>query len=185
MAREKFATPDVNFLPKDELEGRPGGSFLRWALTWGKRIVVLTELIVILAFLSRFWLDTQVADLSEKIDRQRGVVLASSEFEKKFRVLSARVEKAQAIENLRSPLVVYNTALKIIPASVTVSRIMVDNHSVSMAGGGSDQAIVDIVSAFRESSEFSDVNVERISKTDLSPNVTFSLQATFVGKGGE
>jgi len=53
----------VNLLPKDNFEFSLVGKFLRWALTAGRVMVVLTEFVVILAFGSRFWLDKEMNDL--------------------------------------------------------------------------------------------------------------------------
>jgi hypothetical protein len=47
----------INFLPEDELEKSPIGRFLKWALKAGRYIIVLTELIVVVVFISRFRLD--------------------------------------------------------------------------------------------------------------------------------
>ena len=87
MPEVKFPTPDVNLLAGDELDTSPQGKFVRWALTWGRRIVVLTELVVILAFISRFWLDTTVASLNDKIEQKRAVVSSFSDFEDKYRAV--------------------------------------------------------------------------------------------------
>ena len=182
MADVKRASPDINFLSHDELEGKPGGKFLRWALTWGKRIVVVTELMVILAFLSRFWLDTQVADLADKIDRQKAVVESSAVFERKFRALTDRLAQAQSLEDRVSPLTVYDAAVNIVPAGIAVSRLAVDSQSVNIAGSGSDQSIASLVAAFRTSPRFTGINVERIAKTNLDPAANFSLSAVYVAQ---
>ena len=58
---------DINLLPREEFEQKTVGRFLIWALTVGRWIVIVTELIVITAFLSRFKLDRDLANLYEKI----------------------------------------------------------------------------------------------------------------------
>jgi hypothetical protein len=58
---------EINLLPKEEFEKKPLGKFLVWALSIGRYIVIFTELIVILAFLSRFKLDRDLADLNQSV----------------------------------------------------------------------------------------------------------------------
>lgn len=180
MKDDKPSIPDVNLLPGDDLEGRPGGIFLKWALTWGKRIVVTTELIVILAFLSRFWLDTEAANLSEKISQKKAIVLAESDFEQKFRALSGRMNKAKAIDALPSPLQVYDEVQPLIPETVFVSKLLVDSHSVSLAGSTDEASLGKLVDTFKNSADFANINVGGVSQTGGAATVGFSLRADFI-----
>lgn len=180
MPETKPKVPDVNLLPGDDLAGRPGGIFLQWALTWGKRIVVTTELIVIIAFLSRFWLDTEVANLSEAIDQKKLVVQSESEFEQTFRSLSQRVAKAKELEQLPSPLAVYDKALPLIPAGVFVSRISVDTQTVSLVASADEASLGKLADAFKNSPDFSNVTVEGVSQVEDSSGVGFSLHASVI-----
>lgn len=185
MPSDKPVVPDLNLLPGDDLEGRPGGIFLKWALTWGKRIVVTTELIVILAFLSRFWLDTEVANLAEKIDQKKMIIQSESGFEQRFRTLSERMNKAKSIERLPSPLSVYDKVQPLIPGTVFVSRLSVDGRSVSLAGSTDETSLGKLVDTFKNSAEFTDVNVDGVSQAGGSAAVGFSLQASFVFSGNQ
>lgn len=180
MKDEKPRVPDVNLLPGDDLAGRPGGIFLQWALTWGKRIVVTTELIVILAFLSRFWLDTEVANLSEAIDQKKLVVQSESDFEKQFRSLSQRVAKAKALESLPTPLSVYDKVQPLIPATVFVSQLSVDTQTVSLVASADEASLGKMAEAFKNSPEFSNVSVEGVSQLEASSGVGFTLHANIV-----
>lgn len=183
MPEEKSQVPEVNLLPGDDLEGRPGGIFLKWALTWGKRIVVTTELIVILAFLSRFWLDTEVANLAEKIGQKKMIIQSEEGFEEKFRALSERMNKASSIEKLPSPLFVYDKVQVLIPSTIFVSRLSVDSHSVSLAGSADEASLGKLVDTFKNSAEFTDVSVGGVSQTGESATVGFSLRASFIPSG--
>jgi len=61
----------INLLPPSEFEQSFWGKFLKWAVTAGRYVTILTELVVILAFLFRFKLDTEVADLGTRIEGQK------------------------------------------------------------------------------------------------------------------
>ena len=50
------SSPRVNLLPSDRFEFSKAGKFLDWALTTGRYLVVLTELIVTMAFYPDFGL---------------------------------------------------------------------------------------------------------------------------------
>lgn len=173
-------TVEVNLLPSDNLEGRPGGKFLTWALSWGKRIVITVEAIVILAFLSRFWLDTVVADLSEQINNKKNVVVASSNFEKKFRATQQRIEEAKKIEKQVSLLSVLDKARALFPATVTVSSIALTNSQVALSAAADEGSLALLVSAFKKSADFTDLTVEKISKVGQGATIDFSMKATYI-----
>jgi hypothetical protein len=188
MPPEKSPTPEINFLSGDELDTAPQGRFLKWALTWGKRIVVLTELVVILAFLSRFWLDTMVADLTEKIDQKKAVVLTSADFEAKFRDISVRAGKAKAIEGYPSTVVIYTKALALVPSALAIGQISVDKKAISFAGSGREPDLAQLLEKFKTSPEFTDIVIERIAKQESKETksdnqaVDFGFKATYVSK---
>lgn len=181
-ARGKAETPNVNLLPEGEWEGRPGGDFLKWALSWGKRIIVVTEGIVILAFLSRFWLDTTLADLAEKIGQKKQIVAGEANFERQWRFLLARVNKVAEIEKLVSPLYIYDRVRALIPSGVAVDNITVSGKAISMTAKGDEAGLSQLVAAFKDSEEFTDLDVARVSKTGGVVGADLALTAGFVTK---
>jgi Tfp pilus assembly protein PilN len=68
---------------------------INWSLTWGRAIVMLTELIALLAFLYRFGLDQQLADLNDKITQHELIIKASKNSEDNFRGLQHRLSLIQ------------------------------------------------------------------------------------------
>src|SRR3989304_6667942 len=92
MAARKKSTHQINLLPQEQFAASTSGRILAWALSTFRIIVIITELVVILAFLSRFFLDAQNADLSEQIEQKSGIVAASSDFEKTFRQTQKKLE---------------------------------------------------------------------------------------------
>lgn len=185
MPQEKTPTPEINFLSGDKFDAQPQGRFLKWALTWGKRIVVVTELVVIIAFLSRFWLDTMVADLAEKIDQKKAVVLASADFEKKFRDVSLRAGKAKTIEGFSSTVVIYTKAIALVPEALSIGQISVDKKTINFAGSGKELDLAELVNKFKTSSEFTNIIIERIAKKETKTSeqtVDFGFRATYVNK---
>ncbi len=167
-------------MPGDDLEGRPGGKFLKWALSWGKRIVIVTEAIVILAFLSRFWLDTTAADLAEKITVKKNVITASANFEQKFRSLSKRVSEASVIEKQVSPIEVLDKVNAMVPKNATITQLSLSATGVNMSGTSDEQSLALLVTAFRNSPDFTDLYVDKITKTSPSQLIDFAMRATYI-----
>ncbi len=182
MPKEGFGTPDLNLLPEDDLLGRPGGKFLIWALSWGKKIVILTELVVVLAFLSRFWLDTTIANLSDDIDKKKAIILASSDFESKFLAVKDRIGKFNAEESIPSTVVIKKQVEGLIPVGVTITLLSVSGNSIAVAGAGDDLSLSKMVANFKGSENLGDVTIQRVTKEGSGFGVSFSLTATYLGK---
>lgn len=177
-----FVTPEVNLLPEDNLEQRPGGKFLKWSLSWGKKIVVLTELVVVLAFLSRFKLDSDVASLSEEIDRRKTIILASQNFENDFRRLQEKVKKAKATSSIPSLVHVYDTVQLLIPSEVAIDQISITERQVNLEGKGDDPNLSTMVAAFKSSPNFADVTLDKVTKQGENTEIEFSLTADYIDK---
>ncbi|MDE2025485.1 MAG: hypothetical protein KGJ07_03255, partial [Patescibacteria group bacterium] len=61
--------------------------FVGWALTIGRVVVILTELIALGAFLYRFGLDRQLVDLHDKIAQEQSIVDLLKQNENSYRNL--------------------------------------------------------------------------------------------------
>jgi len=91
------AEDQVNLLPKDEFESSPVGKFIKWAVGIGRWIVVLTEFVVICAFLSRFYFDTKLANLFDDIKQKQAIVDSALPFEERFRLVQERIKIVKAL----------------------------------------------------------------------------------------
>lgn len=87
-------TAPINLLPKTEFEMSFWGRFIKWALTTGRYIIILTELVVIIAFMSRFKLDRDASDIGDAILGKQALLEASSNTEKTLRLVQSKLDWA-------------------------------------------------------------------------------------------
>jgi Tfp pilus assembly protein PilN len=92
MAKKKKKAVQINLLQKEDFSATTAGRVLSWILSTFRIIVIVTEILVMLAFLSRFWLDAQNTDLNEQIKQKQAVLVASLPFEKDFKDTQARLK---------------------------------------------------------------------------------------------
>lgn len=131
----------VNLLPKDSFEASFVGKFLRWSLTAGRVMVVLTEFVVILAFGSRFWFDKELNDLREVIDQKSMIVASYAETEAEMRrVLARQAPVDDYLEgNLELETKVRNLE-NFLPEGVTLIEMEVAEDKVRLVGvAGSEE----------------------------------------------
>lgn len=170
----------IDLIPREGFEYTTAGKVLTWALSAGRVIVVLTELIVILAFLSRFWLDRQLTDLNEKIQTQTAIIQASADFEREFRSVQAALTSFSQISKL-SPNVsqVLDRVVAALPVEVSLQSLNLTSEILQIKGVSLSEAGVAGFIKNLESEGFTQVELTSISagtETE-SIGITFGLSA--------
>lgn len=128
-------TPAINLLPQDRFEYSRLGRFLSWALSTGKYLVVATELVVIVAFLARFWLDRTLFDLRELRLQKEAIVDSYSGIYSDFLAVQTRLNAVAKL--LDSHKLTADQLLKLksnSPAGVEYDRISVAGSVVVLRG---------------------------------------------------
>lgn len=135
----------INLLPKTEFEISFWGRFLKWAISTGRYILILVELVVIIAFLSRFKLDKDLADLADSITGKKAVLVAAYQTEQNFRVTQARINAAGKIlgsqTNVRQLTEVVNGY---VPPDMILSQATFEPNQVTVSGETSQQSALAI-----------------------------------------
>ncbi len=114
---------EISLLPEENAVEIVAGKFVKWILSVGRYIVIFTELIVIGAFLSRFWLDRKNSDLSERIRQQKAILTSTQTFEREFRDFQKRLNKiSEGTEEKYLPV----EALDVVAASLPTDVLLTD-----------------------------------------------------------
>jgi len=155
----------IEFLPQEDWEKGTWGKILKWTLTVGRHIVIFTELVVILAFLSRFKLDRDLTDLGERIRQQQAIITSWNSFEKEFRFLNKQL---QIIEELRKNQIESNEILdelaSLVPFDVVVSDFSVSNKQLGLTGNAfSETGLSTFLKSLRNSKKFKNISLAQIS----------------------
>ena len=117
----------INLLPRDAFESSTLGIVLEWSLVFGKWAVILTQLVVMGAFLYRFSLDRQLTDLSKQIAKNVAIVKSYEDVERDFVLAQRRISKAKEV--LSSQEAILKTVDSI--ASATPNQVWYDRLSIS------------------------------------------------------
>ena len=87
----------INLLPRDAFESSTLGIVLEWALVFGKWSVILTQLVVMGAFLWRFSLDRNLTDLRKSIAKDTAVIKSYDQVERDFVLAQKQVAQAKIV----------------------------------------------------------------------------------------
>lgn len=147
----------INLLPEGAGRDRYGGKFLQWALTYGRYIIIFTELIVLLAFFSRFKFDQELSDLREIIKHKQAVIASVSEFEKEVRRLQDRLAKINDLDKNHS---LYPKAIQdidgVLPEDVILKSLSFQGNTVMLSAIGYSSSGIQTFLTNLQSSKFFD-----------------------------
>lgn len=172
----------INLLPESRFEKSAWGEFLKWALTIGRWIVIFTELIVILAFLSRFKLDRDLTDLYDRIEQKQAIIESVRAFEEEFRLIQKKIKVIKALEEsqLGSEPLLFHLA-STIPEDVYLDNLSVEGRKLTLeAYALSENGLRNFLINLMASKEFSDINLGQTEREAEENVIHFYLSAQII-----
>lgn len=132
----------VNLLGQSDLEHTPWGRIVTWATTYGRYIMISTEVVVLLAFISRFSLDRKLTDLKDEISQKQSIIDANADFERDVRALQNQLAKIKTFLGEQERPVGYLTSIQehlppdvyLLSFSATGNKLIVDATAGTSAG---------------------------------------------------
>jgi len=173
----KIVSFDINLVPQDPFFASPIGRVLKWALSIGRYIVIFTELIVILSFLTRFSLDRQVTDLNDAINQKKNIILSYGDLESNVRRVQAQTEQYSQIKQQGNIADIFPELTRITPRNITYDELLIRSDKITISGTTLDQlALNNLISNLQLSEKFSSVFVEQIEYSDQGQDQGFNFK---------
>ncbi|EKE13453.1 MAG: hypothetical protein ACD_13C00015G0018 [uncultured bacterium] len=170
----------INLLPQEEFNASTAGRVLRWATSTFRIIVIVTEMVVMGAFLSRFWLDAQNSDLNNSIKVKSAQISSQADFEKKFREIQAKLNIFDKISQDQDTSKVIEKIADNVPENIILSRISLTKGAVEIRGSSfSDFSIVQFINNL-QSDPFKKVELGQVSSSEINSGETvFVINITY------
>lgn len=176
-AQKTFSGLRLNLLYPQGSEKKIYLNFLHWLVTYGRFIIIVVELVVLVAFGMRFSYDAQLADLKEKIKLQSDLLENYIVDEPRIVQLQKKIEFIKkSYANNPNWTNILNELSKEMPPTVTLTSLTIDQDS--KAATPSIQ--------FRISAQTSSINDLGFFLKNLRENKTFkeiSLQNITIEQG--
>ncbi len=176
---QKTARVNINLLPKDPFFSTIFGKVLRWALSAGRYIVIFTELVVIISFITRFTLDRKVTDLNSAIEKKRQIILAYGDLEESFRTVQEKITQYKQTEQETNMVDTFANLSAVVPDGILLTELAVRPTSVTISGRTYSQNSFNIlVNNLQLSSDFFNINIGEVqSSEDEKGSIEFSITA--------
>ncbi len=179
-AQKKLSETKIEFIPQEDWEKTSLGRFLKWLLQVGRWIIIVTELVVILAFISRFKLDRDLTNLNEEIKQKQAIISSSSDFEKEFLFLQKRLS---TIEGLRKNQVEINQIMDVFaqltPIGVKLSNFSLAGEEINLtAVANSEFTFASFLKNLKNSPQLNNVAVFNVSiGGEYTSGINFNIKA--------
>lgn len=177
--QKKFST--INLVPQDEFDRSIVGKSLKWALTTGKSIVILTEFVVILAFLSRFKLDRDLNDLNEVIIQKQALVDSYNEVEQQMLDLQTRMTLVGEIKNTSVNVAdSMNQLAQITPLDTSFDTVELNQKGWALKGvSGTEAGFATLLAGLKSSDKFDNVKVGNVRFDLRKGGLLFGIDTVF------
>ena len=172
----------INLLGSQDLEHTPWGRIITWATTYGRYIMISTEIIVLLAFISRFSLDRKLTDLTEEINQKQEIIEANLEFEQQIKSSQANIASIKKlIANQEIPVSIVSSMETLIPLGVYLTSMDLNNGRLAVsANAGSTQAFSQFLSNLQTSKLIRNISLGDVNQTPAL-GITFQFSADVTG----
>lgn len=140
----------INLLGDSDMDHTPAGRIVNWAVTYGRYIMIGTEIVVLLAFISRFSLDRKLTDLKDEVTQKQAIIQANAPFEADVRSLQSKLASIKKLSaRPYDALDVLTSFQTILPAGVYLKSADMERLAYRTGSRGLNRCVF---SVYRESS---------------------------------
>lgn len=178
---------ELSLLPDESNNNSFVARAIRYLTTVGRYIIVFTELIVISAFISRFWLDRQNSDLSESLRQQKAILESTADFEKEYTLLQSKLKLIDAhYKNQPNYIDNIKAVVSSIPTDVFFQQFSIDTDmaQVSLYSYKEDSLVNTIVNMSLNPS-INTIDIRRIEKKSKDAKYYVDLSLKFNQKSAK
>lgn len=155
--------------------------FIKWSLSAGRLMIILTEIVALSAFLYRFSLDRQIIDLNDKIKYEENRLKSFKSSEEKYRSLQNRIATAGKLSDAASNTVgTFENFIAIIPNDMSYKNIQFSNSSLTIDGNiPTISSLTNFIKVLKQDPTIKTARLDRIENKISSSTIEFGLSVVF------
>ena len=156
---------------------------LKWALTVGRLLVIITELIAFSTFIYRFSLDRKLIDLHTKIKQEQAIVGNVKDREALYRNLQERISVISTItEKGNKSVKILNDVTKLTPTEITFNSFVIENNQISIDSSvQSISSLSKFIALLRDYPQASSVTINKIDNQSLTSAINVLITVKLKG----
>lgn len=176
MAKLALEMPQINLVGK---KGALIDTFLQWALTTGRFIIIVTETVALVVFVMRFSLDSQIIDLHDKIKEKQAIVNLFGHNEDIYRNLQDRLSLASKLDvQAQKQTQTFSSLLKSIPNTIQLNSLVFGKDTVHLdINTSSTNILTEFLKNLSSQNYISGITVDHIENRISAGTIEVSLTA--------
>jgi Tfp pilus assembly protein PilN len=157
-----------------------------WALTIGRALVIVVELVALGAFLYRFSLDNQLQDLRSKIKQEQAIVVYQKDSESKYRNLQDRLALISSVsKDSTKNLKIFKDIVALAPNGFTFKSLDLSEEKVQLeASVNSVIALSGFIDRLKAYAPVDSISLDKIQNDTANATITVGITAIFKKQGG-
>lgn len=166
---------DINLLATGD--NKPLNRFLHWSLSYGRYIIIGTQIIVLLAFFSRFKLDRDLSDLQTRIEEKTNILQALNPVETEVRNLQTKIGILGKLEESRT---FYSLVMDFFaqnnPSGIVVSQISLNDDDLLLVGKAlSNGSFNNFLSVVKKEDMFIEIAIAEVNQSRVDGVISFRI----------
>lgn len=178
---------ELSLLPDSENPNSLNARIFKWLTTVGRWVIVMTELVVVLAFISRFWLDRKNSDLSETIRQQQAILSTTQNFESEYKSLQQRLTLIKKFYDndpkydQKISLLINSTPNDLVYKNLSIKTDTQTNKVTAEASliAFNEVSIIAFINNLKLNKDIETVNINQIEKKSEENNYSISFSVIF------
>jgi len=134
-------------------------------------------MLVMIAFLSRFWLDAKNSDLNDEVKQKQALILASKSFEDDFNITREKISIIATLLLSPKPSGNLNRIPPVVPEGVSLKSIsMVKTGTLVDGESPSEGLIAQLLANLEGLGIYKEVNLNQVGSNQETGMVTFKVE---------
>ena len=155
--------------------------FMNWALTAGRLIVIITEIVAVSAFIYRFSLDERLIDLHSAIKQKQTLISLLKQDENKYRNLQDRIVLASSLleKNVKTNKIVLDI-VGLTPQGAKIDNLTFNKDRMTInVNINSVSSLTDFINSLKDYPDIKSISIDNIEN---KPSVGLSVTVTVMLK---
>jgi Tfp pilus assembly protein PilN len=159
---------------------------ISWALTFGRALVIIVEVVALGAFLYRFSLDNQLQTQQAKIKQEQAIVAYQKASEIKYRDLQTRLALASSVsKESTQDLKAFKDIIALAPNGFSFTLLSLNNNKIQIeATSTSVVALSGFIDKLKAYPNINSVSLDKIQNDTANATITVGISAILKGQGG-
>lgn len=152
--------------------------FLSWALSYGRYIIIVTQIIVLSVFFLRFKFDREHADLKESVSQKQAIIESVKDLENEIKGLQSKLSDIRKIVTSQEiPVNVLRFLQENSPTDTNYSLISYSNNKITFTATTSSlKSFSTLLKNIQTEDKFNEVNLEDVQRRK-NGRIEFTISA--------